>query len=223
MVTWTRNALAAGWLVLAACNGGQTGDESTPDVDGCVCGMRDAGPIGDDAFLDSLRPGLGNYDAAESIWHLAERSDVIAVGTIVSVRAGEEDDAPSGNGRGVRISGLSTAVVELALSQVLKGEPAERIHVQFYTGHVFDAARLPDPLPDNRLLLFLHVIADGDDDAGAVSPGVPEGEPLYSLTTPQGMVVEDDSGEADIQDPIYPRGSFASLIDTVQAMLRARQ
>lgn len=188
--------MSALWLVLAACTGGQTGDESTgggPDASE----PSDAG--GSDAsFFDSLRQGFGNYDAAHSVEELAERSERIAVGTLAGVRPGhtrvERSDV-----------GPSTAVMELAVSEVLKGEPAERLYVELYVGDVFDAARLPEPLPENRLLVFLV-------PSESIDAGIPDGEVLYWPTTPQGFMVEDGSGQVDAVDLVLAPISFDDLV-----------
>jgi len=199
MRTRTPTSAAYACLVmLAACTGGQTGDEGPtgrPDASR----PTDAGTSAEN-FFDSLRQGFGNYDAARSIEELAERSDVIALGTIASVGEGRPASIDRGD--------LATAFVELAVIEVLAGDLSERFYIELYVGHVFDAARLPDPLPENRLLVFL--IPATASDAAA-----PEGEPLYTLTTPQGMMVERESGSIDTVD-LAVAGTFDELIDRVR-------
>jgi hypothetical protein len=208
MRTRTLGRFGASWLVMvAACTGGQTGDEG-PN------GGRDASEpsdAGTDDFLDAIRRNFGNYDAAKNIYDLADRSERIAVGTIAAVHEGR----PLVMSR----SGESTAVLELAATEILKGEPAERFYIELYRGYLFDAPTLPDPLPENRLLVYLIPASPDDGDAGvsASAPGLPEGAVLHTLTTPQGMVVEDDSGSVDAIDSIFQPGPFDALVDTVRA------
>jgi len=205
MRAWTRNLLIRSWsvVVLVACSGGQTGDESSgrpPDA----APSTDAGMNGKDLFT-SLRQSFGNYDAATSVAELAERSDRVAVGTLAAVRAGHTQV-----GRGVR---PNTAVMELVVSETLKGEPAERLDIEVSLGQAgFDVATVPDPLPQNRLLVFL--IAGGLFDAGM--PDVM----LYTPTTPQGMVVEDAAAQADAVDAIFLAGPFDDLVAGVRAAVQ---
>jgi hypothetical protein len=197
-------------LVLAGCSGGQTGDESTPREPMQDSGtQRDAG--GRDDFFDSIRGGFGNadYEPADSIGQLAEWSDQVAVGTIASLRPGRES---------IRGGTTSTVLVELAIDEVFKGEPASALWLELYVGAVFDAALLPDPLPENRLLVFV-LPAPADDPA---APDVPGDAPLYVPTTPQGMIVEADDGSAEESDPSAPLfpDSFDAAIDAVRDALR---
>jgi hypothetical protein len=184
-------------VLLAACTGGQTGDEG-PNGPPDASRPTDAGTTDED-FFDSLRPVFGNYDAARSVEELAERSDVIAVGTVGSVREGR----PASTGRGE-----GTAVLELAVIEVLAGSVAERFHIELYRGFVFDGAWLPDPLPENRLLFFLIHATAGD-------AAVLDGEPLYRPTTPQGMMVEREAGSIDTVD-LAVAGTFDELVDRVR-------
>lgn len=204
MRTRTRSLVGTSWLaILAACTGGQTGDEGPsrrPDAGQ----PTDAGATGED-FFDSIRGGFGNYDAARSLAELADRSERIAVGTIAALLEGRPFAMSSGE---------STAMVELAVSEVLKGEPAERLYIELYVGFVFDAPYVPDPLPENRLVVFL--IPAGDTHVSGGSPELPEGEMLYTPTTAQGVMVERDSGSVDTVDFFPEPASFEGLIDTLR-------
>ena len=160
-------------------------------------------------FIDSLRPAFGNYDAARSVSALANRSERIAVGTIAALREGRPLEGEA-----------ATVVLELEVSEVLKGEPAERLYVELYNGLVFDAPNVPDPLPDDRLLLFLvpdpkTLISAPDEAVIDNIAGLPDGEPLYSPTTPQGLMVELPSGLVDAVDLVVP-GSFEALIESLR-------
>jgi hypothetical protein len=197
-------------LLFAACNGGQTGDESTPRPPD-ASSHDDAG-LSDGEFFDALGRGTADrYLPADSIAELAERSERIAVGRIAAVREA---------GRlGCCVHELT---VEFDVADLLQGPAANRLYIEFHAGPILDAARLPDPLPDNRLLVFVRPRYDDDDaDGGAVpnTPGLPDGEVLQALTTPQGLVVETASGGLTISEPNLPffvADDFEALLQQVR-------
>jgi hypothetical protein len=208
-------------VVLVACDGGQTGDESTPRAPD-ASRPRDGGGAGDD-FIDAIRRGFGTFDynPAASIDQLGEWSDLVVVGKLTDVRPGAMRYR---NDAGL-IDGDNTAVLEITVSDTLKGEPAEQIYFWVYTDLVEDGPTLPDPPPDNRWLLFLRRVPEDDDDAGiddisaASRGGVPDGEALHFVTTPQGMLVETESGEITLNEPIsdvVATESFDALIERVR-------
>lgn len=205
-----RHLVASSWLALVACTGGQTGDEGPRGRSGDGQ-PTEAGTTGAD-FIDSLRPTFGNYDAARSVEALADRSARIAVGTIAAVRKGRRLDANDPE--------ATTAVLDLTVSEVLKGESAAHLYIELYVGFNFDAANVPDPLPENRVLFFLipaaNMLTSAADAAVIASiPGVPDGETLYSPTTPQGLMVETASGSVDSVDLVVS-GTFDELLDRVR-------
>jgi len=209
MRTTVRNPVGAWcWLMLAACTGGQTGYENT-SRDPDASPPSDAGATGED-FLDALRRGYGSADHEQySIDALTNNSERVAVGTLAAVREG---------------SAPHTVVAELSVSEAIKGEPAEALYVMLYSGAVEDGVRLPDPA-DNRVLVFVQSDDVGDDGTlNAGTPGLlPQGQVLYALTTPQGFVVEDESGSfstSEPNDPNFPPDSFDDLVDTVRYAAR---
>jgi hypothetical protein len=196
-------------LVACACTGGQTGDEGPRPRKGAAKQI-DAGKMDAD-FIDSLRRNFGNYDPAHSVSELADRSERIAVGTIGAVREGRRFRASDPN--------VATAMVELKVSEVLKGEPATRLYVELYF-QAFDAANVPDPLPKDRILLFLRPAVDrllNAEDSPTIAdiPELPDDETLYTPATPQGLMIETESGSVDsFELPVS--STFQELLDSIR-------
>ena len=169
-------------LLAVACNsGGQTGDESAPEEPD-ASQPQDAGGAGGAAFFDAVRRGVGSadYEPADSVAELTQWSESIAVGTITEIRA--VGGAP-----------VQLAIVDVAVSTMLKGEPAETLHVMVSV-MVEDAPRLAADARDRRVLVFLSPEI-GDDGAAIVDdPEWPEDAVLHAPATPQGFVGEGEGG-----------------------------
>lgn len=167
--------------LLASCakhSGGQTGDE-------------DALPSGDD-FYSGLAQRMGSggdYQPASDVQQLIEWSDRVVVARAQALRPGRTYVIGTGAKDDQRAE-THTAVLELAVERSLKGDDDDALYVQFIVGP--EDAVAPSKLPTAQVVVFAKSLA-GEDFAPARiehdGRGLPAGETLYWLTTPQGFAV----------------------------------
>ncbi|HEX2880022.1 MAG TPA: hypothetical protein VHO25_10870, partial [Polyangiaceae bacterium] len=88
---------------------------------------------------------------------------------------------------------LHTIVVALEVKDAIKGtNVGERVYVEFIHGGAVPLAAYADRLTQEPVTVFLTpaIWYENEDVAYVkVGSGHPEGTPLYSLRTPQGMVI----------------------------------
>jgi hypothetical protein len=197
-----------GLLLVAGCaksSGGQTGDE-------------DALPSGDELFGElGKRAGTSDYQPLSAA-KLAADSERVAVARAMALRVGRSFVEPSRNAT------THTVVLELAVERTLKGEEAASLFLEFLVG-VEDAAP-PANLPASRLLVFAVPAPRGESGGDTIENegrGLPSGETLYRLTTPQGLAVATEQG--GFEQPLEPGdtalgdGDLDDLIDRIEAAL----
>ncbi len=193
-------------LVLASCvkDGGQTGDEDRPDS-GATITFEQLG-----AFSS------GNYQPAGSLRELADASDAVIIGRAERIERGRVFAVAPGDR-------IETVVMHVRVLDTLKGDAETTLYLEFIVGNV--ETLLPSALPDERVLLFARpapdesIVVDGTiEDAGR---GLPAGETLRVLTTPQGFAIEtENGGAAQIFEPtdtlLQRDDSFDALIERVR-------
>jgi hypothetical protein len=205
------------WLA-QACSGGQTGDESSPDEP-----TKDAG-TGDGNLLDQIvrQSGSGNYQPVMSWRELVMKSERIATGTIVAIRPGPSVDESPDDAEHSNVA--LTAVMELAVAQVLKGDPSDALYVDFRVGSAEEG--FSGPPPSERVLLFLVQADFGNGVLLNSGAGVPPGQKLYVLTTPQALFVETPSGIQEAFDAndswLTTDSSFGAQVQAVEALVRGK-
>jgi len=197
-------------LLLASCSkhsGGQTGDE-------------DALPSGDEFFGElGKRGGFGNYPTAASVADMLGRSERVVVGRAIALRAGRSlVEQPSGD------VAMRTAVLELEVERTLKGPAGASLYLEFIVGAA--EAGAPDRLPDARVVAFAvptELMTWGDYTVEGEGRGLPRGQTLYRLTTPQGFAVAGEDGgfsqPFERDDSALGDGDLDDLIDRIEAAL----
>lgn len=137
-----------------------------------------------------------DFDPARGPNELAQRSDVVAIGRIVTFRQGRyiagnyEDDDPSLRAR--------TAVMQVAVERVVAGrlpDPADpNLYFEFSLNRRSTPAALAAAAPNGALILvYADAIAPDPVYEGLVhdeGAGKPAGQPLMRFTTPQGFLME---------------------------------
>lgn len=168
--------------------------------------MAQAPPAGDmTAFIEHSRRFGGDYEPSPGPADLSSRADVVVVGQIVGVRAGQEyapgPDAPPA---------ISTSVIDVRVERVLKGDSnlVHRDHVYFEVPHPafvsenedaqpapYDREGYAATVPHARGVFFLgdrthEPYWDTVLDKGA---GRPAGAPITAPLT-QGFLINDPDG-----------------------------
>lgn len=192
-------------LVLASCvkDGGQTGDEDRPDSGATI------------TFEQLGGSSHSNYQPAGSLRELADASDAVIVGRAERIERGRVFAVAPGDR-------IETVVMHVRVLDTLKGDAETTLYLEFIVGNV--ETLLPGALPDDRVLLFARpapdesIVVDGTiEDAGS---GLPAGETLRALTTPQGFAIETGNGGAaqifEPSDTLLQDDSFDALIERVR-------
>jgi hypothetical protein len=212
MQTALRPLVISGLVVsalLAGCaksSGGQTGDE-------------DALPSGDELFgALGKRGGTSNYQPATSAGELAGDSERVVVARATALRKGRSFVAEEWD------AAMHTVVLELEVERTLKGDDEASLHLEFLVGAA--EAGAPERLPTARVVVFA-VPATRNPFGGYTvegeGRGLPAGQTLYQVTTPQGFAVASAAG--DFGQPFEPSddalgdGDLDDLIERIEAAL----
>lgn len=148
------------------------------------------------AFVELFTGYSADYEPAKSPRELAEWSELVVAGRMVSVIEGRV----FGTARGAPGAG-STVVLEVEVSSVEKGElPAGsngRVYVEFDSSYRRPAADYNRVTPkDVDVLLYLvraPLTGSANEPIQDEDAGRPDGQPLWWITTPQGFLIEDDA------------------------------
>lgn len=144
-------------------------------------------------FYELLRETVIDFPVAQSYDEQAARSEIVLLGTYSAVSMGrsflEPPDSPWS---------LRTAVLEVRVDEVFKGEPADSVHVEYVIAGSVTAQDLMAAMPTHRFILFLSDITELEQfwDVFEDGKGRPAGSRLYEMVTPQGLVVEMPDGGA---------------------------
>lgn len=193
--------------------GGQTGDE-------------DALPPPEDFFSDLAgRQGGTDYQPARDVAELASWSERIVVGHPVALRRGRTI-ATSESTRPSEIV-FRTVVLEIAVERTLRGEDRDALYLEFLAGP--GEPSLSVPTPQSTVIAFATPVThDWFTDAVVMGrgDGLPEGETLYELRTPQGFAFETEDGgfvqPFESGDRALGAGSFEDLVQrTIDAITAA--
>jgi hypothetical protein len=151
-------------------------------------GSVQAAPSAADGFYRLLNLSHANY-VPLSASELASQSEVIATGSLVAVAEGMSVRSKTAQVP----TGLNTIVVALDVKEAIKGtKVGERLYIEFIHGGALPvetyAARLtPEPI---TVFLTPAVWFESDEvEYLNVGSGHPEGTTLYSLKTPQGLII----------------------------------
>ena len=203
-------ALLATALLLGCAkhSGGQTGDE-------------DALPSGDELYSElARRMGSGNYKPATGVQELTEWSDRVVVARAQALRPGRTYVIGTGAKDDQRDE-MHTAVLELAVERSLKGDDDDALYVEFIVGSA--EAGAPSKLPTAQVMVFAKSLAGEDFAPTRIEHdgrGLPAGQMLYRLTTPQGFRTFNADGAASSPfepgDMIFGSSDLDELIERVE-------
>jgi hypothetical protein len=185
------------------------------------------------SLVEKLRTASFSYAPSKSVKDLGARSDVVVVARPVAVRPGRTFDAPRGD-----VRGKHTIVTEYAVEEVLKGNPAKTVFVEqivaMYAAEIPADPSSPALDPSDReppagMATSIIFLANGkrtrlpvdarvfDEGAGVVSGGE-----LYTVMTPQGIVVDAPDGAvqplAGEDEQLFPaRTEFAKAVEQTRS------
>ena len=145
-----------------------------------------------------------NYEPASSPQELAEWSTLVVEGKVVDIIDGRE------HGRSHADPSLALSVsMVVEVEQSLKGKSGDLVHVEMPSPGNTPASSYKEVGAGLPVVLFLipahHELGIIIDETA----GRPEGEPLFQLTNPQGMVVGAESSVTHILEfATYPGSSL---------------
>lgn len=152
---------------------------------------QSAAATADDGFYNLLNLSHANY-VPLSAEEMVRESDVIATGNFVEVTEGMTVQYPAAKVP----TALHTIVVALDVKDAVKGtKVGERIYIEFIHGGAVPAATYATRLSEEPVTVFLTpaVWFENDDvEYVGVGSGHPQGTPLYTLRTPQGLLIARD-------------------------------
>ena len=135
-------------------------------------------------FYSLLR--LAHYqtgDQADSLYDLLELSQLVLMGTIAGLQEGRTVDPSDAT--------CSTVLATVALSRVISGPELGQVLVEFPRGPFSSLTRLEAARPQEPALFFLAPVPPASATVVRVRPAAAP----YTLTTPQGLLIE-ESGRA---------------------------
>jgi hypothetical protein len=180
-----------------------------------ACGSTDESPTRDFTWLDCMKQVQSDYEPL-SAEEMIDAADVIARGHLTSVREGRVLDDLSDFSSP---SPMPMMVMEVTTTDGIKGAAAgERVYFE-----EMRAACTPDEmssgLPQDELLVFLVPSIQDAETHRVDFPdrGLPAGETLYVLRTPQALLLQTDGS---VSQPLEPDILLfdASLDAVVQAI-----
>lgn len=166
-----------------------------------ACGSDDEPVAAAPGLFDIVR--AGDYEPASTLSELADRSDRVAMGTIVDVeegwRFGDAPDDPA-----------SSRMIELIVES---GEPDGPIHVVWPYVHGYEIDAIRESMPIGApVVLYLSDFRTIADEPGWYHLGPDDQHTHWMLTTPQGIVLADsEAGVAVLGDPSAPFNDAPSL------------
>jgi hypothetical protein len=156
----------------------------------------------------------GNY-VALSAPELASQSEVIATGSMVAVAEGMSVRSKTAQVP----TGLSTIVVALDVQEATKGTKAgERLYIEFIHGGAVPVSAYAARPTSEAVTVFLTPAVWFESDEVEyvnVGSGHPEGTPLYSLKTPQGLIV---AREGELSQPLEGTASLQVFDPTMDSL-----
>lgn len=198
--------VAAPVLALTSCSSGAHV--------GAAAGKTSTGSGSSESFAKLFVGYHADYDAADSPADLADQSDLVVRGTIVSIDRGRTQliDADAGLED-------TTIVATLKVDEVLAGSLAQDSHglVYFELPNVgaIDPAAYKASLPVGaETVLYAVPSRPGDPTIENPHAGRPHGQPILTPVNPQGFWLESDDGVIEV---LEGDSADAPIDDTVPA------
>jgi hypothetical protein len=153
---------------------------------------------------DSLLEAIGNADidyVPLTASEMVAESSLIVRGHLTGVRDGRVVDFAEGASNPVAM-----AVVEVSVTDVIKGAVTDRAHFEFIRGGL-EVEQIDEEMPAEEVLLFLAQPGWNADTYRFEHPrrGLPDGATLFALRTPQALLLE-AGGRA--YQPLEPGTSY---------------
>lgn len=189
------------------------------------CGLRTAVPLAVALFVtacssaagrEALEPralavlfegGSADYEPAKTPADLAARSEIVVEGSVSTVTRGRVWGTSADN------AGSSVSVVlNVDVTRILVGNLPARsdgtVYVELQSHGNVPASAYAAALPaDTRGVFYLVTAPLSGADIVEPGAGRPVGQPLYEVTTPQGMVLGDDAVTQQLGEGRAPEGS----------------
>jgi hypothetical protein len=150
-----------------------------------ACSSEPASSSRGDSLLEAIGNAELDYEPLTASEMVGEAT-LIVRGHLTGVNDGRVVDFAEGAS-----APTAMAVVEVSVSEVIKGEVADRAHFEFIRGG-FELDRIDQQMPNDEVLLFLAPPGWNARTYRFEHPrrGLPEGATLFALRTPQALLVE---------------------------------
>jgi hypothetical protein len=144
------------------------------------------------AFFELARRVRYSYPGFRHERDMRNTAHAVVVGTAVDITDGRTYIAPAGD-----LAALHTYVIKVEVERWIKGSGEKFVYVEMDRGQDTSIAELAQNTPNERMVLYLTDTASYEERAPVYDKGVRRrspGSPLYRLTSPQGMVIEMETG-----------------------------